>query len=97
MYISGGSSGNYMTGMASGMDVDTMVKELMDAERVSYDSYYQDIQYYEWQLDAYQSSADTIKSFQDDNFNYLNPDANLLSSSTYMELNCNYIPCMLKN
>ncbi|MCT4633941.1 MAG: flagellar filament capping protein FliD [Firmicutes bacterium] len=88
MYISGGSSGNYMTGMASGMDVDTMVKELMDAERVSYDSYYQDIQYYEWQLDAYQSSADTIKSFQDDNFNYLNPDANLLSSSTYMEYNC---------
>jgi len=73
-----------MTGMSSGMDIDQMVKDLMDAERIPYDSYDQEKQYLEWQLEAYQSSAQTIKDFQDENLNFLNPEDNMLSSSTYM-------------
>lgn len=88
MYISGGTSGNYITGMSSGMDVDTLVKNLMDAERVSYDSYYQDQQYYQWELEAYQEVTSSVKTFQDDYFNYANPSNNLLSTSTYMDYNC---------
>lgn len=88
MYISGSTSGNYITGMASGMDVDTMVKNLMDAERVSYDSYYQEKQYYQWKLEAYQEVTSSVKSFQDEYFNYINPSNNLLSASTYMDYNC---------
>jgi len=88
MYISGSTSGNYMTGMSSGLDVDQMVKELMDAERIPYDSYEKDKQYLEWQLEAYQSSASTIQSFQNDHFDFLNPEDNLLSSSTYMTYDC---------
>ncbi|MCH4887438.1 flagellar hook protein [Acidaminobacter sp. JC074] len=90
MYISGGSSGNYITGMASGMDVDTMVKELMDAERIPYDNYEIEKQYYEWQLEAYQESAGTISDFQTTYFDFLNPSTNMLSSSTYESYNYVY-------
>ena len=88
MYISGSSSGNYITGMVSGMDVDTMVKNLMDAERVSYDSKYQEIQYYEWKLEAYQEQTSALNAFQSSYFDYTNPETNLLSESTYMSYAC---------
>ena len=88
MYISGSSSGNYITGMVSGMDVDTMVKNLMDAERVSYDSKYQEIQYYEWKLEAYQEQTSALNAFQSSYFDYTNPETNLLSESTFMSYTC---------
>ncbi len=88
MYVSGSSSGNYITGMISGMDVDTMVENLMDAERVSYDSKYQEIQYYEWKLEAYQEKTSALSSFQSSYFDYTNPETNLLSESTYMSYTC---------
>ena len=90
MYISGGSNGNYITGMASGMDVDTMVKNLMDAERISYDNSEIEKQYYEWQLEAYQESAGTILDFQSTYFDFLNPSTNMLSSSTYQSYDFSY-------
>lgn len=101
MYISGGTSGNYITGMSSGMDVDTLVKNLMDAERVSYDSYYQEQQYYKWQLEAYQEVTSSVKIFQDTYLDYSNPSNNLLSASTYMDYNCdstdNSVSAMVTN
>lgn len=101
MYISGGTSGNYITGMSSGMDVDTLVKNLMDAERVSYDSYYQEQQYYKWQLEAYQEVTSSVKTFQDTYLDYSNPSNNLLSASTYMDYNCestdNSVSAMVTN
>lgn len=101
MYISGGTSGNYITGMSSGMDVDTLVKNLMDAERVSYDSYYQEQQYYKWQLEAYQEVTSSVKTFQDTYLDYSNPSSNLLSASAYMDYNCestdNSISAMVTN
>ncbi len=101
MYISGGTSGNYITGMSSGMDVDTLVKNLMDAERVSYDSYYQEQQYYKWQLEAYQEVTSSVKTFQDTYLDYSNPSNNLLSASAYMDYNCestdNSISAMVTN
>ena len=101
MYISGGTSGNYITGMSSGMDVDTLVKNLMDAERVSYDSYYQEQQYYKWQLEAYQEVTSSVKTFQDTYLDYSNPSNNLLSASAYMDYNCestdNSISTMVTN
>lgn len=88
MYISGSSSGNYITGMTSGMDIDTMVKNIMDAERIHYDEKHRDKQYLEWQMQAYQDSASTVKDFQDEYFNFLSADSNMLSSSTYMNYEC---------
>ena len=42
-----------ISGMASGMDIDTMVKGMMDAERVPLDKLYQKKTYTEWQRDDY--------------------------------------------
>ncbi|MBN2898866.1 MAG: flagellar filament capping protein FliD [Clostridia bacterium] len=85
MYVTGSSSGNYVTGLASGMDTDSIVANLMNAERIPYDEKYQDIQYYEWQIDAYQSVAGTVQTFQEEHFDYLNNESNLLSSSTFLD------------
>lgn len=88
MYISGNSSGNYLTGMTSGLDVDAMVKELMDAERVSYDKLDQKKQYYAWEIDAYQNQLSSIGDFQSEFLNYTNEQSNLLSASTYLSYTC---------
>ena len=42
-----------ISGLASGMDTDTIVKKLMDAERVPLDKLYQKKTYTEWQRDDY--------------------------------------------
>lgn len=88
MYVSGGSSSNYLTGMVSGMDIDTMVTNLMNAERMNYDSNDRERQYLQWQMEAYQSSASTVNGFQEKYFNFLSTEDNMLSSSTYMNYEC---------
>lgn len=42
-----------IVGLASGMDIDALVKDLMKAERIPLDKMFQQKQIFEWQRDSY--------------------------------------------
>lgn len=50
-------------GLASGMDIDEIVKKLMSAERAPLNKLYQQKTKYEWQRDAYRSVNTKLKTF----------------------------------
>jgi len=52
-------------GLASGMDIDTMVKQLMTAERMPLDKLFQKKQTLEWQRDAYREVNLSLSKFRD--------------------------------
>lgn len=54
---------NRVGGLASGMDIDSLVKKLMNAERAPLNKLYQKKQTYEWQRDAYRSVNTKLKTF----------------------------------
>lgn len=54
---------NRIGGLASGMDIDSIVKKLMTAERAPLNKLYQKKQTYEWQRDAYRSINTKLKTF----------------------------------
>lgn len=83
MYIAGSSSSNRVTGMVSGLDVDSLVASAMEAEMYEYNKVYQDRQLTEWKTDAYQDVISDLSTFEDTYFNYLNSDSNMLSMSSY--------------
>jgi len=90
MYIPGATSSKHMTGMVTGMDVDQMVKDLMEVEKEPLDKAYRKKQLTEWKMDAYREVTMEVKGFQDTYFNYLSPSNNMLSPSTYAIYNCDY-------
>ncbi|WP_342600380.1 flagellar hook-associated protein 2 [Psychrobacillus sp. FSL H8-0483] len=60
-------------GLASGMDIDQIVGDLMKAERIPLDKLVQKKTTYEWQRDSYRSINTKLKSFDEylrDNFTY---------------------------
>lgn len=54
---------NRIGGLASGMDIDVLVKKLMNAERAPLNKLYQKKQTYEWQRDAYRGVNTKLKTF----------------------------------
>ncbi|QPQ37266.1 flagellar filament capping protein FliD [Lysinibacillus sp. JNUCC-52] len=54
---------NRIGGLASGMDIDSIVKKLMSAEKAPLNKLYQKKQTYEWQRDAYRSVNTKLKTF----------------------------------
>ncbi|MEB2298481.1 flagellar filament capping protein FliD [Lysinibacillus xylanilyticus] len=52
-----------MGGLASGMDIDSLVEKLMQAERVPLDKTFQKKQTFEWQRDAYRNVNKTTQKF----------------------------------
>ncbi|WP_039042118.1 flagellar hook-associated protein 2 [Sporosarcina sp. ZBG7A] len=54
-----------ISGLASGIDTESMVKELMQAQRIPLDKITQKKQYFEWQLNDYRSANRDLKSFSD--------------------------------
>ncbi|MCL1699941.1 flagellar filament capping protein FliD [Lysinibacillus sp. Bpr_S20] len=50
-------------GLASGMDIDELVKKLMSAERAPLNKLFQSKQRYEWQRDAYRDVNKKLKTF----------------------------------
>lgn len=54
---------NRIGGLASGMDIDSLVKKLMNAERAPLNKLYQKKQTYEWQRDAYRGVNTKLKTF----------------------------------
>lgn len=52
-------------GLASGMDIDSIVEKLMQAERLPYNKLEQTKQKHEWQRDAYRDVNKKLKAFED--------------------------------
>lgn len=52
-------------GLASGMDIDSIVEKLMQAEKAPLNKLYQTKQKYEWQRDAYRDVNKSLKAFDD--------------------------------
>lgn len=56
-------------GLASGMDIDSIVEKLMQAEKAPLNKWQQTKQKYEWQRDAYRDVNTKLKAFDDFLFN----------------------------
>lgn len=65
-------------GLASGMDIDQLVNDLMKAERIPLDKLYQKKQIFEWQRDAYREINKKLADFDQYLFNNF-----MLSSNFY--------------
>ncbi|QQK81571.1 flagellar filament capping protein FliD [Salicibibacter cibi] len=60
-----------ITGMASGMDIDQMVDDLMRAERMPQDRYVQEQTFANWQVDAYRELNTKVSAFEESVFDRL--------------------------
>ncbi|MGE7944162.1 flagellar filament capping protein FliD [Lysinibacillus xylanilyticus] len=80
---------NRVGGLASGMDIDELVKKLMSAERAPLNKLYQQKQKYEWQRDAYRSVNTKLKTF--DNYIADNLVLKDLNSKTATSSNSNLV------
>ncbi|WP_423791720.1 flagellar filament capping protein FliD [Lysinibacillus fusiformis] len=80
---------NRIGGLASGMDIDAIVKKLMNAEKAPLNKLYQKKQTYEWQRDAYRSVNTKLKTFD----NYISDNLVLknLISKTAASSNSNLV------
>lgn len=87
----GGGQMIRITGMASGLDVDSIVKKMMTAEQAKIDKAKQDQQTVQWKQEAYQDIIKDIKDLQNSYFNSLDSSTNILSSSNYAAFDVNSI------
>lgn len=72
-----------ITGMASGLDVDSIVKQLMTAENTKVDKVKQDKQTLQWTQDAYRDIIGDINTFKSSYFDILKKDTYMLSGNNY--------------
>jgi len=75
-----------ITGMATGLDVDAMVKKMMAVEQVKVDKAKQNQQLVLWKQQAYQDIISSIKDLQNSFFDPLSPSNNMLSQTNYNSL-----------
>ena len=72
-----------LSGMASGMDTEQIISNLMKIERLPLDRLYQKKQLAEWKRDQYRDVINLIRSLKDEYFDVLKPANYMLSSSAY--------------
>ncbi|MFP4457653.1 MAG: flagellar cap protein FliD N-terminal domain-containing protein, partial [Clostridia bacterium] len=69
------------SGLVSGLDTDTMIKEMLGTYQNRVDSLNADKQEYEWQVEAYQNVMTDLNDFHDKYLNVFNRDDYILSMS----------------
>lgn len=74
-----------ITGLATGLDTDQIISDLMRVERMPYDRLYQKKQLDEWKRDAYREITSLLSGFRSEFLDYLRPSNNMLSQSTYKQ------------
>lgn len=72
-----------ITGLATGLDTDNVVKQLMQVEQTKLDKVYQEKQLIQWQQDLYRDIIGDINSFKSTYFDVLKADSYMLSGNTY--------------
>lgn len=70
-----------MTGMASGLDTDSIISGLMKSEKVPLDKIMQKKQVAEWKRDNYREVTNLLRGFKDEFFEVLKPSTNMLSQT----------------
>ena len=73
-------------GLASGLDTDTIVKDLMKIEQMKVDKLKQEKQIIEWRKEDYRSTTNLLRGFYDEYFDILYSKTNMTSQSTYNTL-----------
>lgn len=72
-----------MTGMSSGLDTDTLISDMLRADRAKIDKVNQNNQTIQWKREDYRSITNLLRSFKDTYMDLLNPSTNMRSSSAY--------------
>lgn len=78
-----------ITGLASGMDTDSLIQKLMKTEQMKLDRVFKQTTTLEWKKSAYTDINAQIKTFRDKFMNTLSAD-NVLSKSVYKANKVNY-------
>lgn len=82
--VSAGGSKNYISGLASGMDTESIVKNLLSGTQAKIDKQTGLKQQLEWKQDIYRDIINKINTLGDKYFSYYGSgDTNLLSSKLY--------------
>ena len=79
-----------LSGLASGLDTDSLIKSMLASERAKLDKIGQRKQVNEWKRDAYREITTLLKTFKDDNFDVLKPSANMRSQNALAAFVTNY-------
>ena len=79
-----------MSGMASGLDTESMIQQLMKVERMKVDKVKQDKQRLEWKRDDYREITNLLRGFKDDFFDILKPASNMRSAATFHKYTTSY-------
>ncbi|MDM8534040.1 flagellar filament capping protein FliD [Clostridiaceae bacterium HSG29] len=74
-----------ITGIASGMDTDNMIKDLMKAESAKKDKVEKEQIYEEWRKEEYQSISKMLREYKNNNFDVLSPSTNFRSPSMFAD------------
>ncbi len=75
-----------LTGLASGMDIDSMVKGMLTTKQTKVDEAEKSLKTLQWQQEAYREIISEITSFQDTFFDDLNQDTYLMNSRAFNSL-----------
>lgn len=70
-------------GLATGLDVDSIIQDLMRIEQMKVDRIKQERQLVEWRKEAYREITNLLRAFQDEFFNIIKTDTYMLSSNAY--------------
>jgi len=73
-------------GIASGLDTDQIVRDLMRVERVRVDRLFQQRQTVEWQKGQFRQATNLVRTFRDNYFNITRPETNMLSAATLQRM-----------
>ena len=91
------SSTMRLTGLGgSGLDTDTIVKQLMNAERIPLNRLYQKKQLAEWRQEAYRDITNKLRDLKDTYFNISKSSSNMMSATSFRKYtgtssNSNYV------
>ncbi|EJP6470966.1 hypothetical protein FDG09_08315 [Clostridium sporogenes] len=81
-----------LPGLATGMDTENMIKEMMKPYTMRVDKMKQGTEYIKWQQDAYRNIMDGVSNITKKYFDVLNTDDYLLSSRNFSTLKPSGIP-----
>jgi flagellar hook-associated protein 2 len=79
-----------ITGMASGLDVDALVKSMTKADTTKVDKAKQDKQIVQWKQDMYRDIICDLNTFKSTYFDVLKQDTDMLSTINYSSFDINY-------
>ncbi|HEY9062150.1 MAG TPA: flagellar filament capping protein FliD [Pseudobacteroides sp.] len=70
-----------LTGLATGLDTDTIISSLMKSEKAPLNKIMQKRQLAEWKRDSYREVTNLLRGFKDEFFDVLKPASNMLSQT----------------